>query len=79
MNMDPGTWSARETSSIRAEMFAQRHTLADLADVLGVTAPTAATRLNGQTPFDLVELEQVAGWLGLAASELVARADQPPA
>ena len=47
-----------------------------LARELGVTGPTVAARLDGQIPFDLVELERVAGWLGLAPSELVARADE---
>ena len=41
----------------------------------GVTEPAVATRLTGETPFDLVEIERVSGWLGLAPSELLARAD----
>ena len=76
MNMDPGTWSARVVAAIRAEMASQQRTGAALAHVLGVTEPTVATRLDGEIPFDLVELERVAGWLGLTPSELVARADE---
>ena len=79
MNMDPGTWSARVAAEIRAEMAAQHRTGEALARVLGVTEPTIGSRLDGEIPFDLVELERVADWLGLAPSELVARADQPAA
>jgi hypothetical protein len=75
MNMDPGTWSARVAAVVRAEMASQRVSEADLAHVIGVTEPTAVARLTGRTPFDLVEIERVSGWLGLAPSELLARAD----
>ena len=76
MNMDLGSWSTRVAAAIRAEMAAQRRTSEALARELGVTEPTVSARLDGQIPFDLVELERVAGWLGLAPSELVARADE---
>ena len=79
MNMDLGSWSTRVAAAIRAEMASQRRTSEALARVLGVTEPTVAARLGGEIPFDLVELERVADWLGLAPSELVARADQPAA
>ena len=76
MNMDLGSWSARVAAAIRAEMASQRRSGAALARELGVTEPTVAARLDGEIPFDLVELERVAGWLGLTPSELVARADE---
>ena len=76
MNMDPGTWSARVVAVIRAEMASQQRTAESLAAVLGVTQPTAASRLDGETTFDLVEIERVARWLNLSPSELVARADE---
>jgi hypothetical protein len=75
MNMDPGTWSARVVAAIRAEMASQQRTASALAHLLGVTEPTVATRLAGETTFDLVEIERVAGWLGLSPTELLARAD----
>ena len=75
MNMDLGAWSARVAVAIGAERAAQHRTRAALAKVLGVTESTVATRLDGEIPFDLVEIERVAGWLGLSPSELVARAD----
>ena len=76
MNMDLGSWSTRVAAAIRAEMASQRRTSEALARELGVTEPTVAARLDGQIPFDLVELERVAGWLDLSPSELVARADE---
>jgi transcriptional regulator with XRE-family HTH domain len=76
MNMDPGTWSARVAAVVRAEVMSRPFTVADLAQVLGVATATAAARLRGETPFDLVEIERVAAWLGLAPSELLARADE---
>ena len=57
-------------------MASQRRTSEALARELGVTEPTVAARLDGQIPFDLLELERVAVWLGLSPSELVARADE---
>jgi transcriptional regulator with XRE-family HTH domain len=77
MNMDLGTWSQRVAAAVRAEMAAQHRSARDLADVLGVTLPTANTRLRGSKPFDLGELDRVSTWLGLSPSELLARADAP--
>jgi transcriptional regulator with XRE-family HTH domain len=79
MNMDPGTWSARVVAAIRREMASQQRSNQALARVLGVTEPTVASRLRGETTFDLVELERLAGWLGLSPSELLARADDQSA
>ena len=74
MNMDPGTWSDRVAAVVRAEMAAQQRPVAALAEVLGVTAPTAHKRLDGEMPFDLVEVERIADWLEITPSELLARA-----
>jgi len=79
MNMDLGSWSTRVAAVVGAEMTSRHLDAEALARVLGVTEPTVAARLGGEIPFDLVELERVADWLGLAPSELVARADQPAA
>jgi transcriptional regulator with XRE-family HTH domain len=79
MNMDPGTWAARVVAAIRAEMASQQRTGEALAQILGVTEPTVAARLDGESTFDLVEIERVAGWLGLSPSELLARADDQAA
>jgi transcriptional regulator with XRE-family HTH domain len=76
MNMDLGTWSDRVAGAVRAEMTSQHRTQTALADLLGVSRPTIAKRLSGETPFDLVEIERVAAWLDLLPSELLARADE---
>ena len=65
MNMDPGTWSARVAGAIRAEMAAQLRSASALADHLGVARPDLVHRLGGHRPFDLVEVEVVAAWLGV--------------
>lgn len=52
-------------TEVRAEMGRQRKTQADLARALGITATTAARRLDTTAPFDTVELGQVAIWLGV--------------
>ena len=76
MNMDPGSWSARVAAAIRAEMASQHHSTEALAELLGVEGTAIAQRLfDGDTPFDLVEVERVAAWFGIAPSELLARAD----
>jgi transcriptional regulator with XRE-family HTH domain len=76
MNMDPDSWSAHVAAAIRTEMASQHHALEALAELLGVAHPTAQRLLDGDTPFDLVEVERVAAWLGIAPSELLARADE---
>ena len=77
MNMDPGSWSAHVAAAIRIEMASQHHTAEALAELLGVADAAVARRLlDGDTPFDLVEVERVAAWLGIAPSELLARADE---
>ncbi|SDC44825.1 BetR domain-containing protein [Nocardioides lianchengensis] len=45
----------------------------DLAEVLNITTATAARRLNGTVPFDVVELMVVANWLDVPVESL-----QPP-
>jgi transcriptional regulator with XRE-family HTH domain len=75
MNMDPGTWSERVAAQVRAEMKLRRLTVGGLAGILGVARQTASRRLRGETAFDLAELEQIAAWLGMSASELLAQVD----
>ena len=77
MNMDLGAWSARVVAVIRAEMATQDRTAEALADVLGVSVSVVAACLEGQAPFDLVEIERLCAWLGVTPSELLARADGP--
>jgi hypothetical protein len=72
--MDPGSWSARVAAVIREEMASQIRTDEDLAGFLGLTEGSLARRLDGAVPFDVVEIERVSAWLGVAPSELLARA-----
>jgi len=57
-------------------MGRRRKSRADLAQTLGVHPATAARRLDGEVPFDIVELCTVADWLGLTVTELIARAER---
>jgi len=77
MNMDPGSWSAQVAAAIRAQMAAQHCSPAALAELLGVAEAGLARRLlDGVPPFDLVEVERVATWLGINPSTLLAHADE---
>lgn len=58
--------AARVAGEVRAELARQRKTAADLATALGMTPHTAGRRLAGEVPFDVVELVQVALWLGVS-------------
>lgn len=77
MSMDGSEWANRVAAAVRAELVVQRRTSVSLARHLGISPHTLASRLSGDIPFDLVEVARVAEWLGLSASELVARADHP--
>ena len=80
MNMDLGTWSARVASVVREAMVARQFGEESLAELLDTPRSTLASRLDGRTPWDLVEVERLAGWLGVSPSELVGRAHRstPP-
>lgn len=60
---------------VRAELARQRKTATELAVVLGITPHTAGRRLNGGTPFNIIELFSVGTWLGLTVAELARRAE----
>lgn len=60
---------------VRAELARQRKTATELAVVLGITQHTAGRRLNGGTPFNIIELFAVASWLGLTVAEIARRAE----
>lgn len=68
--MNPFQYAEAVAAEVRAEMGRQNKSRADLAQVLGITSQTAATRLSGAQPFDMVELAQVAEWLGVAPEKL---------
>lgn len=76
MNMDATPLAVRVAGAVRAEMAWQKRTGVDLAKHLHMAQPTISKRLNGETPFDLVEFEKVAIWLGLTPADLISRADR---
>lgn len=63
--MTPPEFAAAIATEVRAEMGRQRKSQADLARALGITAATAARRLDCTAPFDTKELATVAAWLGV--------------
>ena len=76
MNMDLGSWSVRVAAAIRAGLASQRRTARHSPGSSASPSRRSPPASVGQITFDLVELERVAGWLGLTPSELVARADE---
>lgn len=63
-------------NEVRAELARQRKTQQELATTLGVNAHTAARRIRGEVPFDVVELEVIAAWLGVPVAQLWPRDPQ---
>lgn len=61
----------RIAEEIRVEMARQRKSVAALAAVIGVKPHTAGRRLNGSTPFNVIELAAVAGWLGVSMADML--------
>ena len=63
------------SAEIRAEAARHRLPLAFLADKAGVSRQTFSRKINGQISFRLREVNGVANYFGLTASELLARAE----
>lgn len=61
----------RVAGEVRAELARQRKTAADLSRALGVTPHTAGKRISGEVAFDVVELAEVAKWLGVPIEKLL--------
>lgn len=75
---DEGTITAvRFADEVRAELARQRRTAGDLAIALGVTQHTVGRRLNGDTPFNAIEMVLVARFLGIGLAVLWERALTP--
>lgn len=68
--MTPAEYAAAVGGEVRAELARQRRTQADLAEALGLSAATVSKRLDGSSPFDLVELAAAANWLGVRVDAL---------
>ncbi|WP_152641709.1 helix-turn-helix domain-containing protein [Microbacterium hydrocarbonoxydans] len=59
---------------VRAELARKRLSATDLAGALGLSQGTVGRRLNGETPFNTVELIITSAFLGLSYTELLNRA-----
>ena len=70
----PEKMAAAVADEIRVEMARQRRSNHDLAVKLGVTDHTAGRRINGDIPFNTIDLAIVAEWLEVELGERVARA-----
>lgn len=62
--------AAHVAAEVRAEMARQGKSKGELAHVLGVTLNTAKSRYDGTQPYNLIELVQVALWLGKPFDQL---------
>ena len=69
---DPTTMSV--ASAVRAELSRQDKPKTAIAGVIGVSRPTAYSRLRGDTPFTTKELGQVAQFLGMTPYDLMSSA-----
>lgn len=78
MHLTPPDYAALVAAEVRAEMGRQRKTVAELAQVLDMARETAGLRLNGNRPFDVLELPRIAAWLGVPTSSFYP-AEQVPA
>lgn len=65
LRMTNHSTAAKVATEVRVQMARQKKTQADLAHRLGMNAHTAGRRVRGEVPFDVVELEAVARWLGV--------------
>lgn len=59
---------------VRAELARKRLSATDLAGALGLSQGTVGRRLNGETPFNTMELIITSAFLGLSYTELLNRA-----
>jgi transcriptional regulator with XRE-family HTH domain len=66
---------SRLAEEIRAELARQQKSRTDLAAAMGVSLNTLTSRLNGRYPFLMDEVAAVAAFLGMTASELIARTE----
>lgn len=73
------TYSAQVAAEVRAELARVGKGLGDLAEIIGVSRPTAATRWNGGKGYTLDELYAIAVALDIPVARLVSPsiADRP--
>jgi len=67
--------SQRVAAELRAELARQKRSGRELSVVLGISEHTTGRRLNGETPFNMVELAAACMWLGISLTDLIRRAE----
>ena len=63
--------SSHVAAEVRAEMARQGLTQTDLGNCLDIAPHTAGRRFRGEVAYDLIELTQVAAWLGVPLARLL--------
>lgn len=58
--------------NVRAEMARRKRTAPQLQELLHLSRNSVYRRMNGEVPFDLAELDEVARWLSLPLAQLTA-------
>ncbi len=69
-DMTPQDYAKAVGTEVRAQMARQRKNQTDLAEALSITPATAARRLDGASPFSVLELAVVAAWLDVSIDSL---------
>jgi hypothetical protein len=62
-------------AAVRAELSRQQRKFVDIAAVLHVSRATAYRRIWAQEPFDVAELEKIAGFLGISVDDIFESAE----
>jgi transcriptional regulator with XRE-family HTH domain len=66
--------TSRVADTVRGYLASRGKTQADLASHLGISQQSVSRRLTGGQPFNVVELQQVAEFLGVRVTDLIADA-----
>jgi transcriptional regulator with XRE-family HTH domain len=67
----PSTLADSVAAEVRAQLARRQLTAKDLANAIGKSEMYVSRRVRGEVALDLVDLEQVAGFLGLAIVDLL--------
>lgn len=71
MTANTDTFTAAVAATMRAELSRRGLHRTAIADVIGVSRPTAYNRLNGVTPFTAEEIDKIAAFLDIDVYELI--------
>ena len=67
----PSTLADSVAAEVRAQLARRQSTGTALANAIGKSEMYVSRRLRGETPFDLIDLEQAARFLGVAVADLL--------